>query len=124
MNWYLKVLKNYAGFEGRARRTEYWIYILVDFLITIGLIFLSSLLNSISEGLGLLGFILYLTYILATFLPTLAVVIRRLHDINKSGWMMLVALIPIIGIIWLIILLATEGEYGANGYGDDPKNIT
>ena len=74
-----------------------------------------------STFLSSIGGILYLVYILAVFLPGLGVSVRRLHDTNKSGWMILIALIPIIGAIWLIILYATEGDKGDNPYGPDPK---
>ena len=115
MNWYLKVIKNYAGFSGRARRKEYWMFTLFNFIIIIALI---AGLGAISPDLGSLA---YAIYALAVFLPSIAVVIRRLHDTNKSGWMMLVSLIPFIGGIWLIILMCTNGTSGPNDYGEDPK---
>jgi uncharacterized membrane protein YhaH (DUF805 family) len=65
---------------------------------------------------------IYILYGLALFIPGLAVAVRRLHDIGKSGWMILVALIPLIGGIWLLILLVKEGDSGSNEYGPDPKN--
>jgi uncharacterized membrane protein YhaH (DUF805 family) len=122
MNWYLKVLKQYADFEGRARRMEYWMFALIN--VIIALLLYSILFVGIfteSTFLSSIGGILYLVYILAVFLPGLGVSVRRLHDTNKSGWMILIALIPIIGAIWLIILYATEGDKGDNPYGPDPK---
>ena len=65
---------------------------------------------------------LYVIYFLAILIPSLAVIVRRLHDIGKSGWFYFVSLIPFIGSIWLIILFATEGDKGPNQYGPDPKN--
>ena len=115
MNWYLKVLKNYAVFSGRARRTEYWMYTLFNFIILIALL---AGLGAIDPDLGMLA---YYIYAFATFLPSLAVAIRRLHDVNKSGWMILVSLIPFIGGIWLLILMCTNGTSGPNDYGEDPK---
>lgn len=116
MEWYLKVVRdNYANFSGRARRSEYWYFILFNTIILLVLYVLSMLI-------GTIGFVLYGVYALATFLPGLAVAVRRLHDINKSGWYYFVALIPIIGGIWLLVLLATEGDRGSNQYGPDPKN--
>ncbi len=113
-NWYLKVVRdNYANFNGRARRSEYWYFALASALISI-------FLNIIDYVTGL-GF-LSLIYALAVLLPNLAVTVRRLHDINKSGWFLLIGLIPIIGAIWLIVLFCTEGDYGPNEYGQDPKN--
>lgn len=115
IEWYLKVVRdNYANFSGRARRAEYWYFLLANIiiqLILIVLMFVSSLFL----------YILVL-YALAIIIPSLAVVVRRLHDINKSGWYYFVGLIPFIGGIWLLILLATEGTYGPNEYGPDPKN--
>jgi uncharacterized membrane protein YhaH (DUF805 family) len=116
MEWYLKVVRdNYANFEGRARRSEYWYFLLLNIIIAM-LLFLSSFL------LGMFGMILYIIYALATFIPGIAVAVRRLHDTGKSGWFYFVALIPIIGGIWLLIVLATEGTPGPNEYGPDPKN--
>lgn len=113
MEWYLKVVRdNYANFNGRARRQEYWMFVLFNLLISIGA-------NIIDYVLGT-SFI-SLLYSLAVFIPGLAVSVRRLHDTGKSGWMMLIALIPIIGAIWLIVLFATEGDMGPNKYGPDPK---
>ncbi len=120
MKWSLKVLKQYADFKGRARRTEYWMYLLFNLIFA----FIAAVLDNI---LGLkfspeipYGY-LYLLYALVTFLPGLAVSVRRLHDVDKSGWFLFISLIPIIGGIWLLVLYATEGTQGRNQYGDDPK---
>ncbi|MCH4551409.1 DUF805 domain-containing protein [Aestuariibaculum lutulentum] len=123
MNWYLKVVKdNYANFDGRARRKEYWMFTLINSLILFGLIAISVAISVTSDALGFLS--LYFIYILAMIIPSLAVSVRRLHDIGKSGWYYLVAFIPFIGTFWLLFLLITEGEKGSNAYGPDPKNIT
>ena len=116
MEWYLKVLKNYVGFSGRARRKEYWMFVLFNMIVS--LVF--SILGSI-KGIGGLFTVLSGLYSLGVFLPSIAVGIRRLHDIGKSGWWLLISLVPIIGGIWLIVLLATEGTSGENSYGSDPK---
>mgnify|MGYP000879205894 CR=1 FL=1 len=115
IEWYLKVVRdNYANFEGRARRSEYWYFVLMNFLISIGFSILIMIAN----------FFTYINalYSLAILIPSIAVGVRRLHDINKSGWYWLIIFIPLIGWIWLIILFATEGQYGPNQYGADPKN--
>ena len=112
MEWYLKVLKQYADFKGRARRKEFWMFVLFNFLAGVVL----SLVDRMF-GINLFSGI----YGLFVFIPGLAVSIRRLHDIGKSGWMILIAFIPIIGFIWLIVLYATEGTYGENQYGPNPK---
>ena len=88
MNWYLKVIKQYANFSGRARRTEYWMFALINSLISIGLMLIAQFVD---QSLSILNII----YSLAVFIPSLAVAIRRLHDVNKSGWMYLLILLPI-----------------------------
>lgn len=118
MEWYLKVMSNYAVFDGRARRQEYWMFVLINSLISIGLLIVDRIVFG-SDGVGLLRGL----YSLGVFIPTIAVTTRRLHDIGKSGWMQLVALIPLIGVIWLLVLECTEGDNGANQYGQDPKQL-
>jgi uncharacterized membrane protein YhaH (DUF805 family) len=121
MEWYLKVLRQYADFNGRARRKEYWMFVLFNMifaLVAIGLdyaIFISYLDMTF-------GFI-YFVYLLAIIVPALAVTIRRLHDTGKSGWMIFVALIPLIGGIWLLILYIQDSTPGTNQYGPNPKGI-
>ncbi|AXG73823.1 DUF805 domain-containing protein [Flavobacterium arcticum] len=113
IEWYLKVVRdNYATFSGRARRSEYWYFVLFNIIIGIILGIIDSVI-----GIDLLGTI----YSLVVLIPSLAVGIRRLHDVGKSGWFTLIILIPLIGAIWLIVLYATEGDRGANEYGEDPK---
>lgn len=122
MEWYLKVVRdNFANFEGRARRQEYWMFILFNFLIIIGLIVLTGILAAISESLAMLGVIIYIIYAFAILIPNLAVVVRRLHDTGNSGWMILISFVPLIGGIWLLVLMCTEGQAGSNQYGPDPK---
>lgn len=112
MEWYLKVLRQYADFAGRARRKEFWMFVLFNILASLVASFVDySLGVSLISGL----------YSLFILIPGIAVSVRRLHDIGKSGWMLLIILIPIIGVIWLIVLYATEGTYGENQYGPDPK---
>lgn len=120
MEWYLKVLKNYTAFSGRARRKEYWMFFLFNMIISYALNFLGQMLV---DSLGTLAALPSAIYGLAVLIPSIAVCVRRLHDINKSGWFMLIALIPIIGGIWLLIKLASEGDKGANQYGEDPKAL-
>jgi len=119
MNWYLQVLKNYAVFTGRARRKEYWMFVLFNIIFAVLAIILDNILGTTIQGAGYGLF--YLLYGLAVLIPGLAVGVRRLHDIGKSGWFLLISLIPIIGAIWLIVLLATAGNAGENKYGADPK---
>ncbi len=121
MNWYLKVLKQYADFNGRARRQEYWMFALFNIVIIIALAFLAGMLGSATNSEDLMSFPV-LIYYLFIIIPSIAVAVRRLHDQNKSGWYYLVSFIPFIGGIWLLILMCTEGDSGPNQYGPDPKN--
>lgn len=119
MNWYLKALKQYADFNGRARRQEYWMFALFNLLFYLVAAVIDLLLANA------LGFsFVYILYALFVFIPGLAVGVRRLHDTGKSGWMLLIALIPFIGSIWLIVLMATDGTPGENEYGVNPKEET
>lgn len=120
MKWYLKALKQYADFTGRARRTEYWMYLLFNTIFVIVATLLDNLLGLKFYQDVPYGFI-YMLYALATFIPGLAVLVRRLHDVDKSGWWIFISLIPFIGAIWLLILLFTEGTPGSNEYGVNPK---
>lgn len=113
MNWYLEVLQKYAEFTGRARRTEYWMFVLFNIIIASVLLFLENLVG----GPG----VLYGLYSLAILVPGLAVSIRRLHDTNRSGWWLLVAFVPLIGGIVLLVLMATDSTPGENQFGANPK---
>jgi len=98
MNWYLKVLKNYAVFRGRARRKEYWMFVLFNIIFSIVAMILDNVFGTAIEDIGY-GLI-YILYVLAILIPGLAVAVRRLHDVGKSGWMIFISLIPLIGTIW------------------------
>ena len=119
MNYYLAALKKYAEFSGRARRSEYWFFALFNVIFIIVAMGLDNLLGLTIMDLPY-GFF-YFAYALAMFIPGLAVFVRRMHDIGKSGWWYFIALIPIIGAIWLLVLCLTEGTLGDNEYGPDPK---
>jgi uncharacterized membrane protein YhaH (DUF805 family) len=116
------VLKNYTVFSGRARRQEYWMFVLFNMIFGIVAMTLDNVLGIAMESLGYGP--LYMVYGLVLFLPGLAVAVRRLHDVGKSGWMMLIALIPFIGAIWLLVLLSTDSNPGENQYGVNLKGIT
>ncbi|WP_047545066.1 DUF805 domain-containing protein [Psychroserpens sp. Hel_I_66] len=120
MYWYLQVIRyNYANFSGRARRKEYWMFVLVQ-LIIVGLtISYASLVEDFFEPDFV--FSILSIYFVGTLVPWLALNVRRLHDINKSGTYVFINLIPVIGRIWYIVLVATEGDFGTNNYGPDPK---
>jgi uncharacterized membrane protein YhaH (DUF805 family) len=121
MKWYFKVLTQYADFKGRARRMEYWMFVLFNMIFALIVMALDNLLGLTVEGLPY-GYI-YFVYVLFVFIPNLAVAVRRLHDTGKSGWMILVGLIPLIGAIWLLVLLVTDSKPGTNLYGPNPKGI-
>lgn len=113
MNYYFKALSNYANFEGRARRSEYWFFVLFNVLFAFGAIILDAVLGT--------EMVFYILYCLFVFMPGLTLSVRRLHDVGKSGWMFLIILIPIIGAIWLFILYVTDSESESNEYGPNPK---
>lgn len=117
MQWYLKVLRQYADFNGRARRTEYWMFTLFSVIISVILAILDSVLDASAGGFGLLQGL----YSLAVLLPSLAVGARRLHDTGRSGWWLLIGLIPLVGAIVLLVFFVLDGERGPNAYGSDPK---
>ncbi|SDK28349.1 Uncharacterized membrane protein YhaH, DUF805 family [Ferrimonas sediminum] len=120
MNWYLTVLKKYAVFRGRARRREYWFFVLFNILIALTLALVDSSMGTFDPeaGTGLLGAL----YSLAVLIPSLAVAVRRLHDTGRSGWWLLLLLIPLVGVIVLLVFMALSGQREANEYGDDPRH--
>lgn len=121
MKWYLKVVRdNYANFTGRARRQEYWMFTLFNAIFIIAIATISGGIAAATDTPALMG--LYFIYALGVLIPGIAVGVRRLHDVGKSGWFYFIGLIPIIGSIWLIVLFVTEGEKGSNQYGADPKS--
>lgn len=114
MHWYFDVLKNYVGFSGRAARTEFWMFTLFNAIaIIIARLIDTYLLNDYP--------VLYILYTLAVLLPTLAVEFRRLHDIGRTGWWLLIVLIPIVGWIVLLIFYCTDSQENQNKYGSNPK---
>ena len=129
MEWYLKVMRdNYTNFSGRARRKEYWMFTLVYAIILIGCTVLDNVLGTVfMMDAGPLGEIsmgygwAYTICGLIHFIPGLALAVRRLHDVGKSGWFYLIFLIPFIGGVWLLVLFCLEGKKEDNKYGSNPK---
>lgn len=123
MEWYRLALKRYAEFNGRSRRKEYWMFTLYNIVIftVLYLAGFVTLLRSSSVATTFFG--LAILYSLAVLVPGLAVCVRRLHDIDKSGWFILVSLIPAIGGIILLVLVCLDGTPGDNQYGPSPKAI-
>ena len=114
MNWYISVLKQYAVFSGRARRTEYWMFVLCNVIVMLLLGMVDKLIGGDNELISSI-------YSLAVLLPSLAVAARRLHDTDRSAWWLLLGLIPIIGTLVLIYFMVCNGQQGPNRFGDDPK---
>jgi uncharacterized membrane protein YhaH (DUF805 family) len=116
LHWYLKVLKQYAVFSGRARREEYWMFLLFNIIIDLVL----GGIEGLAGGPGILGII----YSLAVLIPSIAVSVRRLHDTDRSGWWLLIGLIPLIGAIVLLVFMVQDSQPGENQYGPNPKTVT
>ena len=123
MNWYLKVLSQYADFSGRARRKEYWMFALFCIIFLVVAAILDNLLGLTFKipGQSLPYGWLYVAYGLFTIVPSLAVFVRRLHDIGKSGWYWFLGFIPLIGAIILLIWCCTDSQVGENKWGENPK---
>lgn len=129
MEWYLAAFRKYCDFNGRARRKEYWIFTLINSLITFvpyAVLTGMSLSGSADGGAGISSMPLILSlaialYALAAFLPGLGVTVRRLHDTGHSGWWFFIVLIPLIGAIVLLVFLFQDGAAGENKYGSNPK---
>ena len=119
MNWYLDVLKNkYATFSGRARRKEYWMFVLINLVVSVVLALIDGLIGSVSEtGMGLLSSV----YSIGVLIPSLALSVRRLHDTGRTGWWVLISIIPVIGAVVLLVFMLLDSEPGSNRYGANPK---
>ncbi|MGL5336745.1 MAG: DUF805 domain-containing protein [Enterovibrio sp.] len=119
MNWYLSVFKKYAVFSGRAPRKEFWYFTLINVLCTVVLVFIDEKLGFFypQVGIGVLSGV----YTLLALLPSTGVLMRRLHDTGRSAWWGLITLIPLLGAIILVVLLALKGQPYDNKYGVSPK---
>nr|WP_039968319.1 DUF805 domain-containing protein [Pseudomonas chlororaphis] len=118
MQWYLKCLKqHYFDMKGRADRKEFWMFNLVNFLIACAIVAIAALLSTlISEKMALLASL----YSLLVLLPSLAVTVRRLHDVGKSGWFLLFSLIPVLGALYVFYFLLKQSDADLNAYGEPP----
>lgn len=117
MNYYLLALKKYFIFSGRSKRLEYWVFYSLNFILFLILGVIATAIPSTTDIIKTLGGVLGLVLLI----PSMAVSIRRLHDIGKSGWGLLIQLIPIIGSILLLVLMLTKSNPGDNQYGPNPK---
>lgn len=114
MSWFIEALKKYAVFSGRARRKEYWLFMLFVWIVYIVL-----------AGVGAAAHAPYIVglAVLAFLLPAWAVAVRRLHDTGRSGWWLLIGIIPLVGSIVLLVFNCTDSEAGVNKYGPNPKEV-
>ncbi|QJR81265.1 DUF805 domain-containing protein [Alteromonas pelagimontana] len=121
MNWYLLALSKYAVVSGRSRRKEYWMFVLINLLINVVLMLVDRMTNLYSESweVGLLSGV----YSLFVLIPSVTLMIRRLHDSGRSGWWFLLVLLPVIGTIMLFIFAILDSSPGANEYGPNPKEF-
>jgi len=119
-------MENFSNFSGRARRKEFWMWYLFYVIVLIVAMILDGVLGTgfeISYGVTTPYGWIYIIAALAHVIPGLAVSVRRLHDLGKSGWFMFISLIPIIGGIWLLVLMCTDGDSSENAYGPSPKSV-
>lgn len=120
MKWYLHAFRNYANFDGRSSRTEYWMFGLFNIMFAV---FFYSIDLIFDIGHKQFGFgILYWVYAVIALIPGLSLAVRRLHDTGKSGYYLFLSLLPVIGSIWLLVLFITKSDDEENDYGEKPVN--
>lgn len=119
-SWYVAVLNRYVQFGGRARRQEYWSFTLVSFLVSMGLMVIDMTVLGMTPSTGS-HFGLSSLYGLAVLLPSLGVSVRRLHDTGRSGWWLLLSLIPLIGLLVILLFMVLDSDSSLNAYGPNPK---
>jgi uncharacterized membrane protein YhaH (DUF805 family) len=120
--WKKAITTNYANFDGRARRSEYWYFTLMNIILIIALEVLMGVF--IAMNIAIVSYLFIFLLIVASLgliVPSIAVTVRRLHDIGKSGWFYCVSFIPLAGPIWLLVMLCTDSQAGSNEYGLNPK---
>jgi uncharacterized membrane protein YhaH (DUF805 family) len=130
MDWYLMVWRRYAEFDGRSRRTEYWMFTLFNVLAVLAMAVAGGIGLAAARQFGVFFFVLFGVYVLAVIVPALAVAVRRFHDTGKSGWLLLLLMvlgcIPVLGLIAAVIqivFLCTDSDPGPNLYGPNPKLV-
>lgn len=118
MKWFIGVFKKAFNFSDRSRRTEYWMFTLIAIIISIALTVIDAVVGlELAEGVGILSTLFSLLIII----PGLSLTVRRLHDIGKSGWWVLITLIPLVGVIVLLVFTVKDSEPSSNEYGMNPK---
>ncbi|NIJ83940.1 uncharacterized membrane protein YhaH (DUF805 family) [Xanthomonas arboricola] len=127
MEWMLLPLKRYADFNGRSRRKEYWMFMLLQAIVLLvlgGLFGIAAALMGGENGPGALAWLVAAVMgivVLALIVPSIAVTVRRLHDQGKSGWFYLISLVPYVGGFIVLVFMCLEGTPGPNEYGENPK---
>ncbi len=116
LSWYIGALKKYAIFNGRSRRLEYWTFTLISGLIVAGLSVADASMGNYPPFLSAI-------YGLAVLIPAIAVTVRRLHDTDRSGWWLLISLVPLLGQLVLLLFMLIGGKRERNQYGPDPKGL-
>jgi len=129
MNWYMEVLRKFAQFDGRARRQEYWMFALFNILIYFALALVGGVIGALfargsdNPAIAIIFMAPAWLYIVAMIVPSLAVTVRRLHDTGRSGWWILIGLVPFVGGIILLVFYCTDSQPGPNEFGPNPKEI-
>lgn len=121
MGWFLIALKKYVDFSGRARRREYWYFFLFYLLFYLAAAFLDGMLGAFDSGDGIA--LLTTAFALGMLLPSITVGVRRLHDTGRSGWWLLIALVPVLGALVLLFFSVQDSEPGDNRFGPNPKGL-
>jgi uncharacterized membrane protein YhaH (DUF805 family) len=121
LNSYISTFKKYVQFSGRATRSEFWTFTLGNLVISIVISILGMILAQISDSLTIISSLLSVLFSLATLLPGISVLVRRLHDTGRSGWWYWIALVPLAGPIILLVFLCTDSKEGENQFGPNPK---
>jgi uncharacterized membrane protein YhaH (DUF805 family) len=126
MDYYTGVFKKYADFSGRARRKEYWMFALINVIVSIIIGIIDGVLGTrmefgsgMSGGIGILGLI----YTIVILVPSLALMVRRLHDTNRSGLWLFIVLIPFLGALVMLVFSLMDSTPGSNKYGPNPKGV-
>lgn len=126
MEWMTLPLKRYADFSGRSRRKEYWMFVLFQIIVLVGVAVVGGVLGAFDGEGSTLGTVfigaIALIYLLGFFIPTLAVQVRRMHDQDKTGWLILLGFIPYVGGLIMLVFMCLDGTRGPNNYGEDPKD--